>query len=684
MSALPNFGSGAVLHLPPKSLPKYSDFEGSKVFMLEHLAKSGLVPDDILAYPVSPTFRGEAGYCIPYTVDGVFTGMYRIRYDRKEDKCIGPKGIFDIWTPPQQSSIVTATTIYLIEGEKQSAAYKKHYQDRVVYGMGGCAGYATSDGFLVPSLLNILKPGMKVVAIFDSDIETNVKVSQAARRLDELLQYQRCELSVCYPPTGKGVDDWLLADPLGSLALCNVELSTLSSFSRKLGQALGCVYRDDKLVLNELNAKLILAALWHGSLVHDRRRGLLLNGQPFRLDDLDNKALEFMQRYVSAQYRPNAVSRGLAMSVTQHVDILQDFTRGLKWDGTPRLATWGSSHFDTNFPALANEWGRLLMTGMTLRLLEPGTKVDLVCILGGPQGVLKSTFFETLAEFEGHRYYTTCTHMNTTQGDAKRTQGGQWVRSVLVDLAEGVIFAQRHKANIDLIKQEIAERHDEFRYVFERESSDILRGFIFVGTTNRTDLFGDFTGSRRFLVLSVLSNITPLPYEEKLQIMAEVVAQENKIRNSNWWDLQLSMDDLPLALKEAHPTITSVQELLNTEFSKSDEFAVMLQSIIEGKLLPTIVGEGGAMFVTTHYLAQREGLAGSHSKKTVYATFLNGLTQSPTFPYVLRKHRVTTGRLQRPSQAVNWHLGEIAEVPSAIQQQGWWITPKPSRENPSS
>src|SRR5262245_51910920 len=106
-------------------------------FMIEDLAKSGLVPEDLGAYPVSPIADGTTpGYCIPYNDPR----MYRIRYARKEDKYIQPKGTTGIWWSPHQnrSTFRAAPTLYIIEGEKKAAAFIKRWPHLNAFGIGGC------------------------------------------------------------------------------------------------------------------------------------------------------------------------------------------------------------------------------------------------------------------------------------------------------------------------------------------------------------------------------------------------------------------------------------------------------------------------------------------------------------------------------------------------------------------
>lgn len=132
----------------------------SVAFMLRDLERSGLLPHDIAAYPIQKQGMGVVpAYCIPYHDER----MYRIRYDRDIDKYTQPKNLRDVWWPPRidLQSYRSATTIFIIEGEKKAAKFHKQWPGLAVFGIGGCHNaLIKNDGAkrLLDPILSVLRP----------------------------------------------------------------------------------------------------------------------------------------------------------------------------------------------------------------------------------------------------------------------------------------------------------------------------------------------------------------------------------------------------------------------------------------------------------------------------------------------------------------------------------------------
>ena len=159
--------------------PLKEDDPRSIQFMIADLARSGLVPEDIDAYPIAlQAMATTPAYVIPYADPK----MYRIRLDRAIDKYYQPKGLRDVWFSPHQSTSLfrDEPVLYLIEGEKKAAKFVKTWPGLPTLGLGGAhnALIKTTDGTkrLLDPIVAMLKPGMRVVAIFDGDIRTKVGI----------------------------------------------------------------------------------------------------------------------------------------------------------------------------------------------------------------------------------------------------------------------------------------------------------------------------------------------------------------------------------------------------------------------------------------------------------------------------------------------------------------------------
>ena len=657
--------AGIDLEKPFEAAPLLELHPLSIEFMNWDLARSGLVPEDISAYPSTPLAMKTIGtYVIPFPDKR----MWKLRIDRrlvengeKLHKYKAPSGITDIWYP--HDAVLTSyreeDVLYIIEGEKKAAKFHKQWPTLSVIGIAGCynATYTLDSGVraLLPNITACLRPGKGVVVVFDGDIEENYNIQHAAHSLADLLSLHQVQTFICKPPLGKGVDDWLVADPQGSIGdLVPIALQSLEMGRKQLFKTLQLTLNSEgNVILNEDNAARIVRHRYKDHVYIDRRLGLIVDGEVGNLDDLNAQAVTYIQRELIAHYRSGTIIAGIKIWLNelqrQPRDLVQEALRAMPWDGIKRLDTWGSQYFETDWPAWANEWGRLLFTGLGLRILEPGTKVDNVCILAGPQGIGKSTFFEDLGSFEDQTFYHPCVDISSTAGDSNRTQATSWGRALIVDLAEGVIFeTSAKKSSMDKIKQIITQTHDEYREVYARGVRIDKRGFVFVGTTNRRDQHGDATGSRRFVNMWV-TKIKRMTFADKMQILAEVRESEHQFRHTDWWNFRVTVDDAPDRLRDERGHIKNVQELVNSEFQRADADSEFIVNLIEGGEAAGLRGMPGALYLTAGYVAARLGNTDSRSKNSI-SRILAQLSTSNTFPYKLEAARKRLPQLEMNSQ----------------------------------
>jgi len=171
---------------------------------------------------------------------------------------------------------------------------------------------------------------------------------------------------------------------------------------------------------------------------------------------------------------------------------LVDFFKSLKWDQVPRVDSLLETFGGAEATPVAREASRVLVLSLVARILFPGCKVDVMVVLEGAQGLLKSTFCATLV---GADFFDD-SMLDSDSKDAYQQLHGVWLK----EFAELALF--RGKA-IDALKAFISGCKDRYRPPYQRHFVEVPRQCVFIGTTNEETYLGDQTGNRRFLPVKV-------------------------------------------------------------------------------------------------------------------------------------------------------------------------------------
>lgn len=615
----------------------------SEAFMLADLARSGLVPSDLQAYAITNVF-GVGQYIIPYQVPQ----MWVRRADTPIDKYKGPKGQTDLYIPPTQYP--RDKTLWLIEGEKKSAKFSKHFA-MFSAGLRGCRGF-TQGSVLHPTLVSLLHGVSQVNVVFDGDIETNVQIQYAATTFASLLKALSIPLAIYKPPFAKGVDDWLVEDPNGTIAdLVPIAAESLQA-SRKqvLAEAKVIVNEEGKFERNEFNALQIIKCLYSKRLYEDKRLGVIFDGALCTsVDKVKFDILVNLQEHIDAKFsRPVVQTAVQGYLGSCSTDLVRDTARNVVWDKVSRLDTWGPDYLKVapQDKHICEEFGRMLMTAFALRIARPGIKADFAFMLVGPQGIRKTTFLEALATFEGHKLYHAIEALPTGTSTQQRHSMVKCARSVIVDMAEGIILDSRG-ASHENIKQYISQTEDVMQVLYQTDPKVEPRGYIICGATNRSDITSDKSGSRRFIAITV-EWCTAIPYDIKLQLIAEALetAVLDEADEAVWWRSRITMDDVDQELRAENPHIDNPQELLNLKFAKHDEFTNTIMQMIEGEIFPKTKAEGH-QFITAKFIADKMN-ENSREITTVnlVARVLRSLCTAPTFAYAMQSARKRLSQLK--------------------------------------
>jgi predicted P-loop ATPase len=207
-------------------------------------------------------------------------------------------------------------------------------------------------------------------------------------------------------------------------------------------------------------------------------------------DDL--AATHWLQTKEAIAVTPAVTAQAVELVARDHAyHPVQDYLLGLEHDGKARLDTLLSQYFGAEQSEYTKLVGRNLMISAIARILGVGEKVDMMMILEGKQGLLKSTAIKTLF----YPWFTDDIEQFGSK-DASMQCAGVWCIEV------GELDAMT-KTEASRIKAFISRTDDRFRPPYGRRIIERPRSCIFIGTTNCNDYLKDWTGARRFLPVAV-------------------------------------------------------------------------------------------------------------------------------------------------------------------------------------
>jgi predicted P-loop ATPase len=190
------------------------------------------------------------------------------------------------------------------------------------------------------------------------------------------------------------------------------------------------------------------------------------------------------------------------------------------WDGTPRAETIFIDYLGAENNDYSRTVARKWLAGAVARIYNPGVKFDLVPILQGKQGIGKSSLANKLA---CGFFVDSLKSMGQTKDDYQLLIGA-WI----VELGE---LSSMRATQTEQIKNYISARVDKVRLPYERNTRELKRTTVFIGTTNDTSYLNDLTGNRRFL---------PLPLKEipakTWQSLDKATVQQIWAEAKTWFD----------------------------------------------------------------------------------------------------------------------------------------------------
>jgi predicted P-loop ATPase len=193
-------------------------------------------------------------------------------------------------------------------------------------------------------------------------------------------------------------------------------------------------------------------------------------------------------------------------------------------DSTKVLDRLAERYFGQSEPIYNSMVKRFLISAVA-RAYNPGCKADTALILQGLQGAGKSTWLKILAG--GDQYFDDSLG-NVGDKDEKLKLHRVW----FVEWAElETVFRRK---DVAATKAFLSSSTDFVRPPYGRDTEEMARSSVIVGTTNQDEFLSDSTGNRRFWVIPVLKDIDlELLKTERDLIWAAAVALYKS--GEQWW-----------------------------------------------------------------------------------------------------------------------------------------------------
>lgn len=491
-------------------------------FAIRDLAKSGLTMEDMKATaPAIVKMHDEAtaGYVIPYfDLNGnILPYMSRIKLDlipySKKPKYDQPSSdqLLRHGLPPNLPYIHPLTLslpgeeLICAEGEKKTAAILK-YLAIPTFGIGGCQNWRAPDksGSVHPWIVELIRrrSTTRITIVPDGDIR-NYLISGAYGAFVRALEAIGVEVKILFTP-GK-IDDLLVewGEERNARWSSIPQLSSddIVQPASNLVQRYGLAFKADskgRIIVHQHTSNVMRLMEEHDAFPTIWRN--LDNNRVMMGDTAAQPDLTEMDvaNYFQHNFGMEKVGHKMVYACIQALSKKNarspflEYVRSLNWDGEKRLDTWLQRHWGVKDSPFVREVCTKWMISSCARLDKPGTKIDWMFIVVGPQGTGKTSMPGILFKDNALTMY----------GEQNDKDLHMLLHSALcVGFDELDSFGKRESSNL---KAMITRQEDAFRPPYGASVEVFPRRFTLYGCGNRYEfLQHDPSGYRRYAIVEV-------------------------------------------------------------------------------------------------------------------------------------------------------------------------------------
>lgn len=244
---------------------------------------------------------------------------------------------------------------------------------------------------------------------------------------------------------------------------------------------------------------------------------------------------------------------------------VRDYIRALpEWDGVNRADRILIDYLGADDTEYVRGVTKRWLIAAISRAMRPGCKFDYMPVISGPGGIGKSMLVNRLG---GEWFSDNLSFDDMRDKTAAEKIQGTWINEI------GELKGMR-KMEVESIKSFISRQEDIYRPAFGRRVEHIMRGCIFIGTSNADDYLKDITGNRRFWPVEVSGKSDRKPWEITDEIRAQIWAEA--------WYYYDVLDDTDLVLPAELEAVAADMQIKALE---SDERLGLVKEYLD-RLLP--------------------------------------------------------------------------------------------------